>query len=102
MSDRVFILFHFIGLIIVCFCHLSLSVFDRYSYSFQHSNYISCIFVTKSNNSSKGGVTTKKTSVILKDLLPYSWYNVEVTAYTVEYGRAENKTGHTKELGKLF
>jgi hypothetical protein len=35
-------------------------------------------------------------------LLPYSWYNIEVAAYTVEYGRAENVTARTMELGKLF
>lgn len=108
MSDRIFILFHFIGLTIVCFCHVSLSlyiciyIFDMYSYSFQHSNYVSCRYGKKSNNASMGEVTTKNTSVVLKDLLPYSWYNVEVAAYTIEYGRAANVIERTMELGKLF
>jgi hypothetical protein len=103
MSDCIFILFHFIGLTIFCFCHLSLFVFDRYSYSFQHSNYISCQSVNKPNDSSKGEFTTEVvTSVTLKDLLPYSMYIVEVAANTVEYGGAESVTGRTLELGKLF
>jgi hypothetical protein len=80
----------------------SLPTFDKYSYSFQHSNYVSCESANKSNDTSKGEVTTTDTSVVLTDLLPYSWYNVEVAAYTVEYGRAENVTAQTMELGKLF
>jgi hypothetical protein len=35
-------------------------------------------------------------------LLPYSLYSVEVSAYSVQYGRAANVSGHTMELGKLF
>jgi hypothetical protein len=77
-------------------------MFDSYSYSFQHSNYVSCKYVNKPNDISKGEVNTTDTSVVLTDLLPYSWYNIEVAAYTVEYGRAENVTGQTMELGKLF
>ena len=108
MSDHIFILFHFIGLTIVCFCHLYLSlyiyiyIFDRYSYSFQHSDYVSCRYEKKSNDTSKGEVTTNNTSVLLKDLLPYSWYYVQVAAYTVDYGRAADVNGCTMELGKLF
>jgi hypothetical protein len=34
--------------------------------------------------------------------LPYSWYIVDVAAYTVEYGRTVEITASTLELGKLF
>ena len=71
-------------------------------YSFQHDNYIPCTNINKSNDTSKGEVITNNTSVVLKDLLPYSWYNVEVAAYNVEYGRATEISVHTQELGKLF
>jgi hypothetical protein len=71
-------------------------------YSFQHNNYTSCTYKYKSNDTSRGEVITNNTSVILNDLLPYSWYNVEVAAYTVEYGRAVKTSAHTQELGKLF
>ena len=90
----------FSGFIIVFFLS-SLSIFYRYAYSFQHSNYISCIY-PKSNNTSKGELTTNSTSVVLNDLLPCSLYSVEVAACTVQYGRATVKLGNTLCLGKLF
>jgi hypothetical protein len=61
-----------------------------------------CTSASKSNDTSKGNVTTNSTSVVLKDLLPYSWYGVEVAAYTIEYGTAALITGQTLALGKLF
>jgi hypothetical protein len=79
----------------------SLSIFYRHDYSFQHISYISCGY-RNSNATSKGEVTTSNTSVVLNDLLPYSWYSVEVAAYTVEYGRAAVIEGKTEWLGKLF
>jgi len=51
---------------------------------------------------SKGEYTTNSTSVVLNNLLPYSWYSVEVAAYTVQFGRAAVITGNTLWLGKLF
>ena len=97
----IFILFHFSESITV-FVFVIPSIFYRHYYSFQHISYISCGYANKSSDSSKGEVTTHNTSVVLNDLLPYSLYNVEVSAYTVQYGRAANVTGHTMELGKLF
>jgi len=51
---------------------------------------------------SKGEATTNSTSVVLNNLLPYSWYRVEVAAYTVQFGRATVTTEYTAWLGKLF
>jgi len=51
---------------------------------------------------SKGEATTNSTSVILNNLLPYSWYRVEVAAYTVQFGRAAVVYGYTMWSGKLF
>jgi hypothetical protein len=56
----------------------------------------------KSNGTSKGEVTANDTSVLLRDLLPYSWYTVIVAACTVKCGRDVNKTGHTWEIGNVF
>jgi hypothetical protein len=97
----IFILFHFSESITV-FVFVIPCIFYRHFYSFQHISYISCRYANKSSESSKGEVTTNNASVELHDLLPYSWYSVEVAAYTVQYGRAVNVTGHTMELGKLF
>jgi len=97
----IFILFHFSESTTV-FVFVILSIFDRHFYSFQHTNYISCRYASKSNDTSQGEVTTNSASVVLKDLLPYSSYSVEVAAYTVQYGRAAVITGHTMLLGKLF
>jgi hypothetical protein len=79
----------------------SLSILYRHVYSFQHKNYISCRYAN-SNDTSKGELTTYRTSVVLNDLLPYSWYSVEVAAYTVLFGRAAVIKEHTVCLGKLF
>jgi len=79
----------------------SLSVLYRHVYSFQHISYIPCSYA-KSNDTSKGELTTSNTSVVLNDLLPYSQYIVEVAAYTVQYGRAAVIGGYTLGLGKLF
>jgi hypothetical protein len=96
-----FHLFHFSESTTV-FVFVILSIFNRHFYSFQHTNYISCRIANKSNDTSKGEVTTNSASVVLNDLLPYSWYIVEVAAYTVRYGRAAVITVHTMSLGKLF
>jgi hypothetical protein len=64
-------------------------------------SYISCSD-GKSNDTSKGEATTNSTSVVLSNLLPYSWYSVQVAAYTVQYGSAAVTTEHTMSLGKLF
>jgi hypothetical protein len=71
-------------------------------YFFQHSKYLSCKEVNKSNNASEGQVTTNETSVLLKNLLPYSYYSVMVAAHTIEYGTDAKITGHTPELGNVF
>jgi hypothetical protein len=63
---------------------------------------MSCKGVNKSNDASKGQVTTNETLVVLKNLLPYSNYSVMVAAYTVEYGTDAEITGHTLELGNVF
>ena len=80
----------------------SLSKFYRRVCSFQHISYISCKSSAKANDTSKGEVTTTSTSVVLKDLLPYSCYSIEVAAYIVQYGRAAVITECTILLGKLF
>jgi hypothetical protein len=41
-------------------------------------------------------------SVLLRDLLCYSWYSVVVAAYTVGCGPDANKTERTLELGNVF
>jgi hypothetical protein len=56
----------------------------------------------KSNGTSKGEVIAYDTSLLLRDLLPYSWYTVMVAACTVGCSRDANKTGHTLEIGNVF
>jgi hypothetical protein len=63
------------------------------------------VFCNDGNNSdgtSKGEVIAYDTSVLLRDLLPYSWYSVMVAACTVECGRNANETGHTLQIGNVF
>jgi hypothetical protein len=72
------------------------------TYSFQHINYMCCYNGSKSNDTSKGELMAYDTSVLLRDLLCYSWYSVVVTAYTVGCGPDANKTERTLELGNVF
>jgi hypothetical protein len=56
----------------------------------------------KSNDTSKGEVIANITSVVLNNLLPYSWYDVTVAAYTVKKGTDARQTGYTLETGNLY
>jgi hypothetical protein len=61
-----------------------------------------CTAGNKWNDTSMGEVNTYVTSVVLNNLLPYSWYDVTVAAYTVKNGTGARITAHTLELGNLY
>jgi hypothetical protein len=71
-------------------------------YSLQHRNYIYCEHPDKPNVTSQGRAMLYVTSVVLNNLLPFSHYDITVTAYTVKEGANSIKTGQTLELGNLY